>query len=147
MVRLFPSSEFRCAASSLPLEDPEVHNPDLAKELDLLGVSVHHFVNVFLPDILKEFPADAKFLDIENLYKTAGYVRRKGAGHVCPLDGQPGAAYVHTLSGQDHVGPSTAMLSWTWQYTVSDVVHTLNDYCEEHRYNPKRTYIWICCLW
>ena len=162
-----------------PLVDPPSRHPDLVRsQMDLLGVSVHHFRSVFLPDILQhpEFSMQSKFHEIENLRApnnassvgsssdgssdnnnnnntTRGcYVRDKGAHHICPVDGRPGAAYVDTLSSsmaphpEDHCGPSTAMLSWTWQYTVGDVVHTLVEYCREHHYNPKRTYIWMCCL-
>ncbi|CAB9509963.1 Hydra magnipapillata [Seminavis robusta] len=149
--RLFSSTTSCGSSSSLldQLQDPKVHNPALSNQIDLLGVSVHHFVTVFLPSVLEEYGdhgGERRFMDIENLKSPHGFVRQKGASTKCPLDGQMGAAYVHTLQGEDHVGPSTAMLSWTWKYTVSGVVETLKDYCEEHRFNPKRTYIWMCCL-
>jgi hypothetical protein len=130
-----------------PLVDPQVHNPDLAGAKDLFGISVHHLVNVFLPAILANgYLASSQFLDIENFCTGDSFIRQYGATTPCPVDGRMGAAYVHTLVGEDHVGPSTAMLSWTWKYTVGSVVETLEDYCQEHGFNPKRTYIWMCCL-
>jgi len=110
---------------------------------DLLGVSVHHFVHVFLPSVLETKATEkTRFLDLENLKRNAtekNFVRQKTCHSRCPIDGRMGSAYVHTLQGKDHVGPSTAMLSWTWQYTVGDVVATLQDYCREQDCDPKRT--------
>jgi hypothetical protein len=50
------------------------------------------------------------------------------------------------LEGQDHVGLANHMLSWTWSYSVRDVVKTLVIYCETNSFDPKRTYVWINCL-
>jgi hypothetical protein len=113
-----------------PLVDPQVHNPDLAGAKDLLGVSVFHFVNVFLPALLANgYSSSSQFLDIEDFRTSDSFIRQQGATTLCPVDGRMGAAYVHTLVGEDYVGPSTAMLSWTWKYTVGSVVETLEDYC------------------
>eukprot|EP00797_Seminavis_robusta_P030892 Sro658_g182720.2 (502) ;mRNA; r:24350-25855 len=38
------------------------------------------------------------------------------------------------------------MLSYTWRYTIGDIVATLQGFCEEQKLDPKRTYFWICCL-
>lgn len=145
-----PTTTSPCRHSSRmesPLVDPQVHNPALASAKDLLGVSVHHFVQVFLPAVLASgYSTSSQFLEIENFRTQDSFVRQQGATTTCPVDARMGAAYVHTLVGDDHVGPSTAMLSWTWKYTVGSVVETLEDYCLEHGLNPKRTYIWMCCL-
>ena len=115
---------------------------------DLLGVSVYHLNEVFLPQIRDEgFSEATKFYEIENLsLDSPGIVRRRGQHLLCPFDHLPGCAYVHTISGIDHVGPATHMLSWTWGYTVGDVCLTLLDFCKEHQLDPRRTYIWMCCL-
>ena len=31
-------------------------------------------------------------------------------------------------------------------YSIGDIVETLVDFCRSHALDPKRTYIWICCL-
>ncbi|CAB9524237.1 Kinesin light chain [Seminavis robusta] len=57
-----------------------------------------------------------------------------------------GAAYSHCLQGEDHVGEATHMLSYSWAYSIGDIVDTLSDFCHQNNLDPKRTYIWICCL-
>jgi len=84
-----------------------------------LGVSIHHLATVFLRDVLSEdgLSENSTFYDIEDLNsENLGVVRRKGANRICPHDGSLGAAYVDCLEGEDHVGPATHMLSWTWRY-------------------------------
>ncbi|CAB9520079.1 Kinesin light chain (Partial), partial [Seminavis robusta] len=88
----------------------------------------------------------SKIYEIENLRGPPGVIRTKGANTVCPIDGRLGAAYVHTLQGEDHVGEATHMLSYSWDYSIGDIVDTLSDFCHQHKLHPKRTYIWICCL-
>jgi hypothetical protein len=90
-----------------------------------LGVSVHHIVHDFLSDIqsTEGLSEKSKFYEIENLREATGFIREKGAGLTCPVDGRTGTAYVHCLEGgEDHVGKATHMLSWTWTYNVKDVV-------------------------
>jgi tetratricopeptide (TPR) repeat protein len=62
------------------------------------------------------------------------------------MDGRQGAAYVHTLQGADHVGPASIMLSYTWGYTIGDIIDVLNNYCTTNNLNPKEVYVWIDCL-
>lgn len=90
--------------------------------------------------------ASSKFYEIENLNKPWGFVRQQGLGVCCPLDGKPGAAYVHCIRGEDNVGIATHMLSWTWSYTARDVVGTLDSFCQENELDQRRVYVWMCCL-
>eukprot|EP00797_Seminavis_robusta_P006229 Sro1414_g270680.2 (796) ;mRNA; r:19356-21743 len=122
-------------------------------ELDILGVSVYHLKHVFLDQCI-QYAASVganntrsfKVYDIENLSGPPGVIRQCGANAVCPIDGRMGAAYVHCLKGRDHVGEATHMLSYSWSYTIGDIVDTLTDFCHSNGLDSKRTYIWICCL-
>ncbi|CAB9510328.1 Hydra magnipapillata [Seminavis robusta] len=125
-------------------------------ELDTLGVSVHHLQHIFLErevGMAKKNATTGKFLskdssiyEIEDLEGPPGVIRTKSVNTVCPIDGKMGAAYVHSLQGEDHVGEATQMLSYSWNYSIGDIVDTLTDFCHQNNLNPKRTYIWICCL-
>ena len=85
---------------------------------------------------------------LENLRidSTNGVIRSKGHNTTCPRDGRLGASYVDCLTGEDNVGQSTVMLSYGWGNAVGDIVDTLCDYCEYNELDPKRIYVWICCL-
>ncbi|CAB9501659.1 Kinesin light chain [Seminavis robusta] len=127
---------------------PRYLDISFADKPGFLGVSVHHLENFFLPQVKKTrgLKSGSKFYEIENLQKATGFVREQGKSTICPIDGRLGAAYVHCLKGQDHVGLANHMLSWTWSYSVKNVVETLVWYCEKNKYDPKRVYVWICCL-
>ncbi|CAB9523937.1 Hydra magnipapillata [Seminavis robusta] len=120
------------------------------QKLDMLGVSVFHLEHLFLQEVCTStgnpLSRDSKIHEIENLRGPPGVIRNKGTNTVCPIDGKEGAAYVHCLQGEDHVGEATQMLSYSWNYTIGDIVDTLSDYCLQNKLNPKRTYIWMCCL-
>ncbi|CAB9511907.1 Kinesin light chain [Seminavis robusta] len=125
------------------------------QQLDTLGVSVYHLKHNFLEEEVfaskhiktgNPLSRSSKIYDIENLRGPAGVIRKKGSNTICPLDGKMGAAYVHCLQGEDHVGEATHMLSYSWDYSIGDVVDTLCDFCLQNNLDPKRTYIWICCL-
>jgi hypothetical protein len=123
------------------------------QEHDTLGVSVHHLEHVFLKQVCAATDANgksqsrsSKIYEIENLQGPNGVIQNKGVNVFCPLDGKEGAAYVHCLQGNDHVGGATHMLSYSWGYSIGDIIDTLNDFCRTHKLDPKRTYIWICCL-
>ncbi len=100
-----------------------------------LAPSVHHLQTVFL-EYVKENdfdPSTAKVYDIENLQsEEPGLIRKKGIDVICPMDGELGAAYVHSIleDGDDHVGTATHMLSYAWGYHIGDIVDTLVSYCE-----------------
>jgi hypothetical protein len=147
----------RNRSSSTPNEESGEESLTVPRHLDIsfadhpgfLGVSVFHLANHFLHDVAS-YPGlsvRSKFYEIENLASPKGFVRERGKSKVCPIDGKMGAAYVHCLEGEDHVGLANHMLSWTWSYSVRDVVSTLSEYCKNNGYNTKRVYVWICCLW
>ncbi|CAB9515012.1 Kinesin light chain [Seminavis robusta] len=125
-----------------------------AMTLDLLGVSVYNLQHDFLELVSaskdatsgKALSKSSKIYEIENLQGPAGVIRKMGADVICPMDKKMGAAYVHSLHGEDHVGEATHMLSYSWSYSLGDIMDTLSDFCEHKGLNPKRTYIWICCL-
>jgi hypothetical protein len=111
----------------------EAHNnltSDLAsltqtEVLERQGPSVHHLNTDFITNTLKEVsnqmskmigitePAEANIHHMIQAYgKPAGLIV------TCPRDGEPGAAYVDILSGEDHVGIANALLSYSWGYKV-----------------------------
>jgi hypothetical protein len=113
------------------------------------GISVHCLEHCLMKEVQSMgFSPSSKIYEIENLNEeTHGVIRTKGAKVICPFDGTIGSAYVDALGGiEDYVGPATIMLSYSWSYGVGDIVQTLSDYCEDHDLDPKRTYVWICCL-
>ncbi|CAB9523312.1 Hydra magnipapillata [Seminavis robusta] len=124
--------------------------------MDTLAVSVHHLEHIFLEEVYSFTTAatanqnplsrDSKIYEIEGLRGPPGVIRTRGTNTICPVDGRLGASYVHCLQGDDHVGEATHMLSYSWNYTIGDIVDTLSDFCLQNNLNPKRTYIWMCCL-
>ena len=104
--------------------------------LNFLAPSVYHLQTSFLDYITEnDFnPTSAKVYDIENLSEEEpGLIRRKGMDVICPIDGDLGASYVHSImdDGDDHVGAATHMLSYAWGYVIGDIVDTLVSYCEK----------------
>ena len=91
-------------------------------KMDTLGVSVYHLEHIFLNQLVCNSPLRgqkpnsrmAKIHEIEDLSGSPGVVRQYSAETICPIDGRKGSAYVHVLSGEDHVGEATHMLSYTW---------------------------------
>ena len=112
------------------------------------GISVHWLKHGLLGEIESMgYSPSSSVYQIEDLSSdTHGVIRSKGANVMCPRDGRLGASYVDCLEGNDNVGPSTHMLSYSWSYKVDDIAHTLDDYCKSNKLNPKRVYVWICCL-
>lgn len=117
--------------------------------LDFLAPSVHHLQTSFR-DLIEESgldPSTATLYDIENLRsETPGLIRTKGLNVTCPIDGDVGAAYVHCLEDEDHVGPASFMLSYCWGYEFQDIIDTLTSFCARSNLDVKRTYIWICAF-
>ena len=102
----------------------------------ILAPSVYHLQTTFLNYITEnDFnPTLAKVYDIENLREEEpGLIRRKGMDVICPIDGDIGASYVHSIMdyGDDHVGTATHMLSYAWGYVIGDIVDTVVSYCEK----------------
>ena len=112
------------------------------------GVSVHYLREGFLREVKEDnLNEESLIYEIENLHQAKnGTIRRKGKDVICPRDGLQGAAYVDCLDGVDNVGPSTFMLSYGWGYSIGDIITTLESYCDSEALDPKRTYVWICCL-
>eukprot|EP00928_Gymnodinium_smaydae_P041851 TRINITY_DN28270_c0_g1_i1.p1 TRINITY_DN28270_c0_g1~~TRINITY_DN28270_c0_g1_i1.p1 ORF type:complete len:640 (+),score=86.71 TRINITY_DN28270_c0_g1_i1:114-1922(+) len=116
-------------------QDSSVGNP-------LRGVSVHHLKSELRDEIdLAGLPWTAKVYEIEPLV-----IRPRGEGVLCPHSGKMGASYVDALQGVDHAGLSQYMLSYTWGYSISDIVESLSHHCVQRSHDAARTYIWICCL-
>merc|ERR1719193_417723 len=108
----------------------------------LRAPSVHYLTTGFLREVESAgFSRDSTIHEVE-----PEIIRFKGARLVCPRDGNVGCAFVDTLEGSDDAGPATMMLSYTWGYTVGEIVDALAYYCERRGLDPRRTYVWICCL-
>lgn len=110
----------------------------------LRGVSVHFLATSFLEEV--ESAGQTRTAKVFEVEPTV--IRPRGAAMSCPRDlsGKLGAAYVDCLSGEDNVGRATQMLSYSWGYEVGDVVDTLVAFCGRKGLDPRRTYVWICCL-
>lgn len=119
-------------------------------ELEFLAPSVHHLATDFLNGVVKDagYNENSTIYDIEDLRRKdkCGVIRTKGLGIKCPIDGRLHASYVHSLQGEDHVGRASFMLSYAWKYRIGDITESLLKYCKEKGLDPKRTYVWICCL-
>lgn len=129
--------------------------PMPAGDLALIGPSVHHIVSTLLrkavaavqpPWVDKHGNAVSPPESVTIAQTVEAVAAPAGAKQKCPRDGGVGAAYVDTLSGINSVGPSTALLSYTWAYMLASVAGALAQWVEKSNRDPKRTYIWICSL-
>ena len=105
------------------------------------AVSVHYLSTTFLDEVEANDGTSrtSKIFEIEDLSKVEyGVIRKKGAEKKC--------SYVDCLQGEDNVGEATHMLSYSWGYTIGDIIDSLQDYCKSNDLKEERTYIWICCL-
>uniref|UniRef100_A0A7S4Q8P7 Uncharacterized protein n=2 Tax=Alexandrium monilatum TaxID=311494 RepID=A0A7S4Q8P7_9DINO len=108
----------------------------------LRGVSVHHLSTELTRRVeAAGLNRESKIYEFE-----PKVIRPAGERMWCPRDQQLGAAYVDTLRGADDVGMATIMLSYTWGYRLRDITDSLDAYCQRERLDPKRVYVWICCL-
>ncbi len=118
------------------------------EKLGLLGVSVDHLQCVLMSKICQA--ADLHGIDLtehSTIYDiNKPVIQKLSKDTVCPIDGRMGSAYVHAIHGEDHVGSANIMLSYTWGYTIGDIIDTLLYYCSSNDLDPKATYVWICCL-
>jgi len=107
------------------------------------GISVSYLATTFADEVeAAGFSKDTPIYELEPIV-----IRSKGQHVVCPRDGRPGAAYVDAIQEPDAVGPATHMLSYSWGYKMlRDVIPSLLQYCADADLDPKRTYVWICCL-
>ena len=118
-------------------------------DLGLKGISVGYLANQLLKEVFDAgLQRSSKIYELEDLSDLDhdGLIRRKGASKVCPVDGEIGAAYVHSVDEPEAVGPANIMLSYAWGYTIGDIVDTLQVYCKDSGKDPEDLYVWICCL-
>jgi hypothetical protein len=85
--------------------------------------------------------------DIENsgLHKK-GMLCTMSQHHICSRDGQIGSSIVDCLQGDDNVGPSNMILSYSGSNSLRVIVDTIWDHCTYNKLDPKRTYIWAYFL-
>ncbi len=134
-----------------------------------IGVSVHYLRTTFKNDVAeyvkqqkeaqtkkpffqklisKKTSIQTKDISDINIYDIVeGVIKAKGKNATCPRDGKQGAAFVDCLEGEDNVGAANIMLSYAWGNSVDDIIDVLYRACmEKIKSDPKRTYVWICCL-
>ena len=76
-------------------------------------------------------------------------IRPHSASVKCPRDGRLGAAYVDAIGEQEddeHAGLAAAMLSYTWGYSLYEVVSALTEHCRRRTLDQKSFYVWMCCF-
>ena len=123
---------------------PHPPNPTETDALDqpalqLQGVSVLHLQTEFLEAVVQAVGADAKVYQVEPLIRSRGETTR------CPRDGKLGCAYVNAI-GNGAAGPADFILSYTWGYSIVDIVAVIVAYCEREALEQASTHVWICCL-
>ncbi len=133
---MFETSSFSWCCSNNSATKKSNRTTTQEEYFNFLAPSVYHLQTTFLNYITEnDFnPTLAKVYDIENLREDEpGLIRRKGMDAICPIDGDIGASYVHSImdDGDDHVGTATHMLSYAWGYVIGDIVDTLVSYCEK----------------
>lgn len=108
----------------------------------LRGLSVHFLSARFVENLSDAgFTVDNRVYEIEEKV-----IRGLSQTKVCPRDGGQGSAFVDAVDGDDNVGRAGFMLSYTWGYKLRDIIESLSNFCKGKELDPKRTYIWICCL-
>jgi hypothetical protein len=71
---------------------------------------------------------------------------------IIPLTGDcdPQCSYVEFvrthLSSQQNVGRATAMLSYSWDYVVQDIIDVLEAHCKDKGVDFDKEYVWMCCF-
>eukprot|EP00550_Attheya_septentrionalis_P005263 CAMPEP_0198290040 /NCGR_PEP_ID=MMETSP1449-20131203/8027_1 /TAXON_ID=420275 /ORGANISM="Attheya septentrionalis, Strain CCMP2084" /LENGTH=738 /DNA_ID=CAMNT_0043988467 /DNA_START=200 /DNA_END=2416 /DNA_ORIENTATION=+ len=132
-----------------------------------LGVSVHWLSTGFLEEVEQAGGSKASTIyEIEPLNGPPGVIRQKSLTNIIqppPADsdssaaaegqsngsadpGNTGTSYVQCLQGEDNVGPPTFILSYAWGNTLGDIIEGLEAFCQESDRDPKRCYVWMCCL-
>lgn len=114
---------------------------------DCLG---HEFRGISIGYLGAEFMSEVRFVghskDCRVYDIKEDVIMAKGMGVSCPRDDRPGAAYVDCIHGADAAGLATFMLSYTWGYVVQDIVDALKQHSADAGLDPRKTYVWICCL-
>jgi hypothetical protein len=114
------------------------------------GVSINYLKNTFADEVKSYSDSNNLSQTIYDLEDTRqednGFIRSKGENEICPRDGKVGAAFVDCLHGEDNVGVANVMLSYTWGNTVDEIIDVLDQFALRRGLDPKKTYVWICCL-
>eukprot|EP00927_Polykrikos_kofoidii_P052095 TRINITY_DN4586_c0_g1_i1.p1 TRINITY_DN4586_c0_g1~~TRINITY_DN4586_c0_g1_i1.p1 ORF type:complete len:917 (-),score=137.23 TRINITY_DN4586_c0_g1_i1:3-2753(-) len=106
------------------------------------GLSVHYLTTVLKEELARYgFTLKSTIHEIE-----PGLIRRRGQDVVCPRDGLLGAAYVDAVEGAEYVGRATQMLSYTWNYSVGDIIEGLAGWCRRNKTREDHVRVWICCF-
>ena len=85
--------------------------------------------------------------DLASSYHIKDFIVIPRTKHIsCSRDDQQGAIFVDTLSGEDNVGPATAILSYAWRYPLRLVAGATMEWCEGGGLDPSRQYVWIDIL-
>jgi len=50
------------------------------------------------------------------------------------------------VHGADSVGHATHMLSYAWGYRICDILDALTAWSGKQKLDPKRVYMWMCCV-
>jgi len=121
-----------------------VEEMDRKENLSLLGVSVKYLSTTFMDEVRSAGCDESSTVkDLEECV-----IKQKGANKISPMDDRMGASYVHSLISdeKDDVNKATLMLSYTWSYTIGDIISTLTDHCTSHKLDQTEIYVWICSL-
>jgi len=107
-----------------------------------LATSVRYLATEFLQEV-----KDAGLSQSSTLYDIEPkIILPKGKAQICPRDGEMGSAYVDCVRGSSNVRGATAMLSYTWGYTIGDVLDGLSEHCRNVGVAAEDEYVWMCCL-
>lgn len=117
---------------------------------------MHHILRMLLPAAVRatSIPFVDKGVRTDPLpshcvtvaHTVAAVVEPLCAERTCPRDGGPGCACVDAVANEGHAGPSTALLSYSWSYTMCDVAAALEEWVSSRQRDPTQTYIWMCAL-
>lgn len=118
------------------------------QDLSTKALSCHYWDTTFADEMRAAgLGSDATKTAAPTIHDVASVIRAKGQHLTCPRDGHPGAAYVDSVGdANDCVGAATQMLSYTWGYEIRDILSALSRYCTKQKLNPRRTYVWACCV-
>lgn len=108
-----------------------------------LGVSVYWMKHGLLQEVYAAGLDDiATIYDLDMHDGKKGVIRTKGQKTISPGDGKIGAAYVNWLGRDvDKLGRANFMLSYSWAYSIGDIVDTLLDFRSSHGLDQQTSYV------
>jgi len=143
---------------ALPVGRPEriedwivpIAQDTLKKHSQKAGIQVRYVLEVF-PGFVEADPADGlgfgvespdcQFRDIAKvLFRNPDGV---GCEKMCPRDQKIGCSFVDAVD-ELHRGEATQFVSWCWQYTLSQVVGALTNWCNQSGRQAEKTWLWMC---